>query len=156
MRLRVLFKSVEKIEVFILPAKQAGWIQATRPGQPSGVSMSISFSKSCTAVEISPAFAPSSGHSRPQAGIHPTGQLSKPMRCWLGSNLYVNSSWDSKSTNTCVGCFLEFVPLCHLHNIVQALEAPLFDLLGLYLFTLPWNSICLYPEPRSERTERLK
>lgn len=63
MRLCLLFKVVENMEEFILPAKQPGWIQDTSSKQPSVISMSIPFSKPWTAISISPTFAPSRDHS---------------------------------------------------------------------------------------------
>lgn len=61
--------------------------------EPSGV-LSLPYSKPCAAIEISLTCVPFSGHSRTWVRIHPIGQLSQPVRCWSGSNLYVKSSWD--------------------------------------------------------------
>lgn len=92
LRCWVLFISMKNFEVFVLPDEQHVLTEATSFKQPSVASMSIPFSKLCSGIQISPRFAPSSGHSETWPIICPIVQFSKFIGCWLRSTIYLCSS----------------------------------------------------------------
>lgn len=84
------------------------------------------------------------------AVIYPMVQLSKPMRCWLGSKIYLHSSWDSKFANTLTGLLPQASPLFSPWYI-PVLWSENWGFISSLCNIV--TIICPYPRRKSGRTE---